>query len=107
MRAGMSSSIGSDGETKGQKHYFIFNYLPASLWDKQSSRALSELDRSIEMVKFCHSIGLYFPDALTIKTIVTTMILAQSSSPTVTAAKALYDTFNTQNKARRPLKKVA
>ena len=90
-----------------QQHLFIFNYLTEPCWVKQADRSASELDRTIDMVTLCHQIGLFFPDVLTMKTIVATMTLARDSSPTAAGCKALFDLLNMQNKQRRPLKKHA
>ena len=106
-RASMASLAAAEGDTSGQRHIFIYHYMPEALWNHQMDRSASELDRGIGMVKFMHQLGLYFPDAITIKTITSTMLHAQGSSPTHGNAKALYDLICTQNKSRRPLKKHA
>jgi hypothetical protein len=103
--APLSSTIEPDN--KGQHHKYIFNYMTEAVWHKQCDPSCSELDRCIDMIKLCHQIGLYFPDAITVKTIVSTMLMAHGTSPTPFGAKALYDLFVSQNKQRRPLKKSA
>jgi hypothetical protein len=106
-RVGAPLSSTTDSDNKGQHHKYIFNYMTEAVWHKQCDPSCSELDRCIDMVKLCHQIGLYFPDAITVKTIVSTMLMAHGTSPTPFGAKALYDLFVSQNKQRRPLKKFA
>ena len=91
----------------GQTHRYIFNYMTASVWDKQGDRNCTEMDRAIDMVGLCHKIGLYFPDVTSRKLIVATMMLAHGTSPSPRGAKALYDMVATINNDRRPLKKYA
>ena len=90
-----------------QKNYFIYNYMPESLWTVLSNRASSELDRVTRFVKFSHSIGLYFHDAYTRKIMVAIMVTALGSSPTPSGCKALYDLLSRINEQRRPKKRFA
>ena len=95
------------GTSKAQHHAFVFNYLPLCVWLVLEDKCKSELERCMTMVQFLHSIGLFFPNVITVKTIVATMMLAQGASPTPLGAKALYDCFNSQNKSMRPLRRNA
>jgi hypothetical protein len=106
-RVGAPLSSTTDSDNKGQQHKYIFNYMTEAGWQKQCDPNCSELERCIDMIKLCHQIGLYFPDVITLKTIVSTMLMAHGTSPTPLGAKALYDLFVSQNKQRRPLKKFA
>ena len=90
-----------------QVHHFIFNYMTSAVWEKQTDRNCTEMDRVIDMVCMCHRIGLYFADVASRKIIVATMILAQGASPSPRGAKAMYDMFAAINNDRRPLRKNA